>query len=174
MSEMSRTDAELVYRYASGRFLDDVESDAYTETLEAWQTERPDDYEALEAAYEDPDSTFDWADIDFETDPAYDGDLVPISGVMGDEEAIRELANDFAWDYLDAIRDRIRSEQDRTIYAPREFVALVLDAAENTPEDLAHREMDISLGNYRGKKGTVKEKLQTAENTVRITERIRA
>lgn len=59
-------------------------------------------------------------------------------------------------------------------YCSREFVALALDAAENTPEDLACRLMDVSVGNYRGKKGDVARKLDTAEQTIAITKRVRA
>jgi hypothetical protein len=173
MAEMSRADAELAYRYLGEAIAGDIEHDAYDRTIESWRTERPEDYETLEAAYNDPESTFAWKDIDLEPDPAHDGDLSPVSGVIADEEEIRELADDFAWDYLNAIRDEVRAVQELTAYSPREFVALVLDAAENTPEEDAHRKMGISLGNYRGKKGTVNEKYERATQTVSVTDRIR-
>lgn len=175
MADMSKADAELAYRYLNDAMQSDVESEAYTEALDAWAEDRPDDLADLKAAHDDPDSSFAWENIYFETDPAYDGDLVPITGVEHTEEPeTRDLASDFAWDYLASIRNEIRDVQEGTDYSPREFVALVLDAAENTPEDLAHREMDISLGNYRGKKGMVAEKYKRAQHTISVTERIRA
>lgn len=60
-----------------------------------------------------------------------------------------------------------------TIFSPRECIAIILDAAENTPERVAHREMGISLGGYRGKKGAISEKLEMAEKTTQIAKRIR-
>ena len=179
MAEMTRSDAELVYERARQGFRSDIEADAYTHTLTMWQNEEPEGYDQLEAAYDDDESSFEWESIFFErrvTGPNEgQGDFVPLTGVEAyDEPDIDELASDFAWDYLDNIRTEIRERQEATDYSPREFVALVLDAAENCPEDDAHRVMDVSLGNYRGKKGKVREKLQQAEETVRITERVRA
>lgn len=179
MAEMSKSDAELVYEYARDGFRSDIEAEAYDAALTMWQNEEPDLYEQLEDAHADDDSTFAWENIYFErraTGPNEGrGDMVPITGVeRNDEPEIADIASDFAWSYLDCIRVEIQECQKATDYSPREFVALVLDAAENCPEDLAHRMMDVSLGNYRGKKGKVSEKLQQAEETVRVTDRVRA
>lgn len=174
MSEMAQADAELAYRYLNDAARLDVETEAYDAVLSAWQDGRPDDFQTLEDAHGSDESAFVWEGIYFETSPEHGGDLVPITGVSHNEESdLYDLATEFGRDYLDAIRDEIRSMQETTDYSPREFVALVLEAAENTPEEVAHREMDISLGNYRGKKGDVAGKLGTAEETVRVTERIR-
>jgi len=177
MGQMTQSDAELVYKYLSDAVKGDVESEAFAATLDDWQTNRPDDYERLEAAHAADDSMFAWENIYFETvhapERARPHELQALTGVEPDDEPdVYDLARDFATDYLAAVVDGIRSMQAQTDFSGREFVALVLDAAPNTPEDLAHREMGISLGNYRGKKGAVSDKLKTAETTVSIAERI--
>lgn len=178
MAELTNSDAELIYKYARDGFRSDLEADAYTATLDAWQADRPDDYAQLEAANEDDTSTFAWEGLWLEMqqrDLDRNQDLVPMTGVEHTEEPeIADLASDFGWDYVAAVRGEVRQRQESTDYSPREFVALVLDAAENCPEEVAHNEMGVSIGNYRGKKGIVVDKHECAERTISVTNRVRA
>lgn len=178
MSRITKSDAELVYKYLSDAVKGDVESEAFSKTLGDWHTERRSDYERLETAHADDDSTFAWENIWFETvhrpERVRPHELQALTGIEPNEESnVYDIAGDFAIDYLNATLDEIQSMQEQTVFSGRQFVAFVLDAAENTPEDLAHHEMDISLGNYRGKKGSVSDKLDKAEATVKIAKRIR-
>jgi hypothetical protein len=170
MSEMSNSDVELVYKYLNDRVRSDVEADAYELALETF-----DQLDDLEAANDDEDSAFSWDGIWFEMDE-YDRDrerLIPLTGVEHTREPeIYEIASDFGWLVVENIRDEIRKMQEETILSPREFVALVLDAEWG--ERAAARIMDISVGNFRGKKGTISEKLNQAEATETRVEKIRA
>jgi len=174
---MKRADVEIVIEYLNNAARSNVEFEANSRTLNAWEEARKDDLDALEAAHDDESSSFEWWNIDFQKENRGRdrGDkLVPMTGVEPtEEEAIYELAHDFASDYLRGTIKEIREMQESTDYSPREFVALVLSAANNTPEKVAAHEMDISVGNYRGKLGEVKRKHETAENTVSVTSKIR-
>jgi len=172
MSEMSRADAELVYKHLNEPVRGDVEAEAYDAALEEFG-----DVDALEAADDDPESSFSWDGITYEYQRGnLDRDeLIPVAGVKPDDEPeVYELAHDFGWLVVEHIREEIQELQAKTMYSPRQFVALVLSAAEHTAESLAAKEMDISVGNYRGKIGDVESKLETAKETVRITDRVRA
>jgi hypothetical protein len=175
---MNRKDVEIVIEYMNDAVRGDVESEAYSRTLDAWADDRPDDLETLEAAHDDEDSSFQWENVGFQKENRgrdRGDELVPMTGVEPvQEDDIHGLAHDFAADYLTATIERVREMQDETDYSPRQFVALVLDAADNTPEEVAASVMDISVGNYRGKLGDVKEKHETAEETVSVTDRVRA
>jgi hypothetical protein len=61
--------------------------------------------------------------------------------------------------------------QEETIFSPREFVALALDAEWD--EQNAATLMDVSVGNFRGKKGNISDKIEKAEATVSRAEQIR-
>lgn len=175
MSQLTKSDAELVYRFA-GRFKDDAEHEAFSKTLDRWQTDRPSDSHQLEAAHAAPDSQFEWEDIWFETvhepERVRPHELHALTGYI-EEPAVNAIAQAFATDYLNATLDEIRLRQQETTLSGREFATLVLDAAENAPEDRARREMNISVGNYRGKKGAVSDKLARAEATLTVAERVR-
>lgn len=178
MVELSRTDAELVYKYARDTFRADIEAEAYTHALDAWQDERPGDFNRLQDEHADDDSAFSWDGIWLEMEQRdLDGneDLVPLTGIEpedDDAEELRDLAADFGWDYVNEVRDEIRRQQDETDFSPREFVALVLDAA-SLPTEISAHEMDVSEGNYAGKVGRVREKIEQAEQTQHVTERVR-
>jgi len=175
---MTETDVETVIEYMNDAVRGDVESEAYSQTLDSWADDRPDDLETLEAAHDDENSSFQWENVGFQKENRgrdRGDELVPMTGVEPvEEDDLHELAHDFAADYLTATIEEIRDMQESTDYSPRQFVALVLDAADNTPEEVAAHEMDISVGNYRGKLGDVKQKHERAENTVSVTERVRA
>lgn len=174
---MRRNDAEIVIEYMNDSVRGDVESEAYSRTLDSWGDERADDLETLEAAHDDENSSFQWENVGFQKENrGRDRDeLVPMTGVEpGEEDDIHELSHDFASDYLTATIEHVCEMQDETDYSPREFVTLVLNAAENTPEEVAANVMDISVGNYRGKVGDVREKSQTAKYTAKVTDQIRA
>lgn len=169
MSEMSKSDAELCYKYLSGRAREDVEVEAYARANKEF-----DQLDALEAAAENSDSPFEWGEITFEFDRR-DGNreyLVPITGVPNNEEnEIHDIVDDFGWLVVDCIRDEIRRMQESTSLSPREFVALILSAEWG--EKNAATIMDISVGNFRGKMGKITDKLETAEQTQSVVARIR-
>lgn len=175
---MARSDAELVYEHATEAFRADIEAEAYSQTLDSWGTDRADDLEALEDAHDDESSSFQWGNVGFQfEDRGRDrGDeLVPMAGVEPrDEPYIQDVAYDFAADYLIAVINEIRRIEADTDYSSRQFVALVLSAADNTPEEVAASKMDISVGNYRGKVGDVRSKHETAQYTVKVTDKIQS
>lgn len=169
MSEMSRADAELVYKYLNDRVRGDVEAEAYDSALDEFE-----DLDALEAANDDPGSSFSWDGITYEFQRGnLDRDeLVPLAGVEPTEESgVYDLAHDFGWLVVENICKEIREMQDETMFSPREFVALVLDAEWD--EQNAATLMDVSVGNFRGKKGSISDKIEKAETTLARADRIR-
>jgi len=175
---MKRSDAELVYEHATEAFRGDLEAEAYSQTLDSWGSERPDDLEALEDAHDDEGSSFQWENVGFQKENRgrdRGDELVPMTGVEpNDEDDVYDLAWEFASDYLKAVISEIRRIQESTDYSPRQFVALVLSAADNTPEEVASLKMDISVGNYRGKVGDVRDKHETAKYTAQVTDKIQS
>jgi len=169
MSEMSRADAELVYKYLNDRVRGDVEAEAYDAALDEF-----DDLDALEAANDDPESSLSWDGItyEFQRGNLERDELVPLAGVEPNEEPeVYDLAHDFGWLVVENIRGEIREMQEETMFSPRELVALVLDAEWD--EQNAATLMDISIGNFRGKKGNIADKIEKAENTLNRAEQIR-
>lgn len=169
MSEMSRADAELVYKYLNDRVRGDVEAEAYDAALDEFE-----ELDALEAANDDPESSFSWDGITYEFQRGnLDRDeLVPLAGVEPNEEPeVYDLGRDFGWLVVENIREEIRKMQEETMFSPREFVALVLDSEWD--EQNAATLMDVSVGNFRGKKGSISDKIEKAETTVARAERIR-
>jgi hypothetical protein len=170
MSELSNADAELVYKYLNDRVRGDVEAEAYDAALNAF-----DDLDALEAAADDAESAFSWEGItyEFQRGNRDRDELVPLAGVDQNEEPeIYDLAHEFGWLVVGNIREEIRTMQESAILSPREFVALVLDSEWD--EQNAATLMDVSVGNFRGKKGTIAEKLDAADRTLTTVDRIRA
>lgn len=169
MSEMTRADTELVCKYLNDRVRGDVEAEAYNAALDEFE-----DLDALKAANDDPESSFCWDGItyEFQRGNLDRDDLVPLAGVEPTEESeVYDLAHDFGWLVVENIRNEIREMQDETMFSPREFVALVLDAEWD--EQNAATLMDVSVGNFRGKKGNISDKIETAETTLTRAERIR-
>lgn len=169
MSEMSRADAELVYKHLDDRVRADVEAEAYDAALDEFEA-----LDALEAANENSESSFSWDEITYEFQRGnLDRDeLVPLTGVEPNEEPeIYDLAHDFGWLVVKHIRAEIRQMQEETDFSPREFTALVLDAEWD--EQNAATLMDISVGNFRGKKGSIEAKLEAAEATLTRAEELR-
>jgi len=169
MSEMSRADTELVYKYLNDRVRSDVEAEAYDAALDEFR-----DLDALEAANDNPESSFSWDGITYEFQRGnLDRDeLVPLASVEPNEESeVYDLAHDFGWLVVENICEEIREMQDKTMFSPREFVALVLDS--ELDEQNAATLMDVSVGNFRGKKGIILDKIEKAEETFKRAERIR-
>jgi len=169
MSEMSRADTELLYKYLNDRIRADVEAKAYDTALDEFE-----DLNALEAANDDPENSFSWDSITYEFQRGnLDRDeLMPLAGVEPIKEPeIYDLAHDFGWLVVKNIRCEIREMQEETMFSPRELVALVLDAEWD--EQNAATLMDVSVGNFRGKKGDVADKIEKAENTLNRAEQIR-
>jgi len=169
MAEMSRADAELVYKHLNDRVRGDVEAEAYDAALDEFEA-----LDALEAANDNPESSFSWDGITYEFQRGnLDRDeLVPLTGVDPTEEPeVYDLAHDFGWLVVENIRAEIRQIQEETVFSPREFVALVLDVEWD--EQNAATLMDISVGNFRGKKGSIEAKLKAAEATLTRAEQLR-
>jgi hypothetical protein len=169
MSEMSNSDAELVYKHLNDRVRGDIDAEAYDAALDEFGG-----LDALEAANDNPESSFSWDGITYEFQRGnLDRDeLVPLAGVEPNEEPdVYDAAHDFGWLVIEHIRDDIRTMQEATSLSPREFVALVV--GEDWDEENAASIMGISVGNFRGKKGTISDKLGEAEATLDIVEKIR-
>lgn len=169
MSEMSRADAELVYKHLNDRVRADVETEAYNAALDEFE-----ELDALETANESSESEFSWEGLyyEFQRGNLDRDELMPVTGVNGDyEPEVDELAREFGWLVIENIRDKIREMQEESMFSSREFVALVLDAKWD--ERTAASKMDVSVGNYRGKKGTIANKLETAKMTIQLADQIR-
>lgn len=176
MNEMTTTDIALTYKHLPRSILENIGHDAYNKTLNEF-----DGTDTLEAAHNNPNTSFSWDDIDIEIRENYDldgYDLYPLSGTQDEtnpecpdnREEIAELAHDFAQQYVSNVNSGIRIMQEETMFSAREFVAVVLS---DLHEQEAATEMDISVGNYRGKKGAIADKIETAEQTLDLTKRIR-
>ena len=176
MSSLSRSDAELVYEYGDS-IRGSLEADAYRRTLDSWETGCRRDLETLEAAHDNADSSFEWEKIGFQKENRgrdRGDELVPMTGVEPrEDDDLYDLAHDFASDYLEGVFSEIRNMQEMTDYSPRQFVALVLSGA-NTREEVAASKMNISVGNYRGKVGDVRDKHETAQYTAKVTDKIQS
>lgn len=168
MAELSRADVELVYKYLDSDVRNDIEAEAYDAALDDFEN-----VNQLDAANDDPESSFAWHEITFEFHRGeLDRDeLVPLTGIEPNEEPeIYDVAHDFGWLVVENIRNEIRTLQERTMLSPKEFVTLVLDSEwdENSAASL----MGITVGNYRGKKGKIAAKLETAEETLDLAEQL--
>jgi len=176
MNELTTTDIALVYKHLNQKERHYIEYDAYNKTLDEF-----DGTDTLEAAHNNPDTSFDWEDIDIEVKENHDLDgyyLHPLSGNPGEElpecpdnnNEIAELAHDLAQQHISNVKTGIRKMQEETMFSPREFVALVLSDLHETE---AANEMNITVGNYRGKKGDIADKIETAEQTLTLAQKIR-
>jgi DNA-directed RNA polymerase specialized sigma24 family protein len=172
MAEMTQSDTELVYKYLNDRVREDVEAEAYDTALDEF-----DDIEALEAANDDPESSFSWAGItyEFERRNRDRDELVPLAGVEPDQEPeVYDLAHDFGWLVIKEIREEICDLQSSTNFSPREFVAFVLSKSDLTYEAAAS-EMGISDGTFASKMSReVMPELERARQTIEIANRIDA
>lgn len=171
MSEMSQSDVELCYKYLDDRTRSDIEAEAYSRAYEMLDD---DSREKLEAAHDDPDSDFAWENIQlvFRKRGRDKEVLAPLDGVeWTEEQEIDELATDHGWEIVEQVRDEVRSLQESTMLSPREFVTLVVDSEWG--EENAATTMNISVGNYRGKKGNINNKVEKAQKTLDIVGRIR-
>lgn len=175
MSELTDSDAELAYKYLPERARGDVEHAAYDAALSRWRAERPDDLDALEDAADDADSDFAWEGLTLEFEQRdVDGDeeLVPLAGVEpGAERDVYDLAHDFGWAYVEAIREQVRECQAATNFSPREFVAFVLSESRLSWEEAAS-EMGIASGTFASKmQREVTPEIQRARETIAFVER---
>ena len=169
MSQLSKADAELAFRYLPERVQADVEYAAYNATMTSWSEDRPDDLAKLEEAADDADSPFDWANLELSFERSQvDGrdELVPHTMTGDADSEVHELARDFAWDYVAAVRDEVCALQEETNFSPREFVAFVLSESQLSWEAAAS-EMDIASGTFASKmQREVKPEIEAAERTV--------
>lgn len=171
MSELTKSDAELVYKYLPESLRGDVEAEAYTMALEEFNAEET---ALLEKAHEDEDSSFEWGSIhlEFAQRDRDREELVPMTGVdHRNEPTLYDIANDFGWLYIEHVRHEIRALRESTAFSPREFVALVVGGQWG--EKNAATIMDISVGNYRSKKGAIASKIDEAETTLEVVEKVR-
>lgn len=175
MAELSKSDAELVYKYLSDRVRGDVEYDAYDRALSDWRDDRPDDLNKLEEAHKGSDVMWDWGKIELTMEQSQiDGrdELTPHTYTGDVREDIHELARDFGWDYVKHVRDRIRKMQEESVLSPREFVAFVLSKSRLTYDEAA-REMDIESGTFASKMSReVKPEIEAARETVKLAKNL--
>lgn len=170
---MDKSDAELAYPHLPERVRGDVEYEAYDSVLSTWRDERPDDLDELEAAHERDDSPFAWDRIELTIERSQvdgSGELVPHTMTDGASDEIHELARDFGWDYVAAVRDEVRALQESTNFSPREFVAFVLSESHLSWEEAAS-EMSISSGTFASKmQREVRPEIESARETVALVE----
>jgi len=169
MPEMTRADTELVYKYLNKRVRSRIEVEAYDAALAEF-----DELDTLEAANGDSESSFSWIGITYEFQRGNRGrdELVPLVGVgLNKEPEVYEFAYDFGWLVINNLCDEIREMQEDSMFSPQEFVALVLDAEFD--EQNAAAVMGVSVGNFRGMKESIADKIETAEDTLSRAEQIR-
>jgi len=170
MSELTDDDAELAFKYLPETVRADIEYEAHQLVLDAWST-RQADLDKLETANDDDSSPFNWADIGLGWEPSQvDGsdELTPHTGTGDAGKEVHELAREFGWNYVEAIRDEVRNYQSMTTLSPREFVAFVLSQSHLTYDEAAS-EMGISSGTFASKMSReVNPEIEAAKKTVRL------
>jgi len=166
---MDNSDAELAYRYLPDRVRGEIDHEAYDSVLSVWRDERPDDLDELEAAHERDDSPFAWERIELAFEQSQvDGrdELVPHTMTADATEHVHELARDFGWDYVGAVRDAVRALQQSTNLYPREFVAFVLSQSHLSWKEAAS-EMGVASGTFASKmQREVRPEIESARETV--------
>lgn len=168
-----------------------AEISAHENVMKLWIDQRPDDLRTLriELRDEDEESVEEIDDDDLE---AAWSDLIGVlhfnnpentetitlvpywNGVDGSDisDEVEQLCREVGYDILDGIREELRSIQEETLFSPREFVALILKRHKhsNYSDKGAAEFMNISVGNYQGKYGTVSNKITEAEYTLTVVE----
>lgn len=80
------------------------------------------------------------------------------------------LCEDFYEDWVAELQDVIAADQEHSLFTPKEFAAFFAWRHPREKEYEAADALEISVGNYRGKVGSVKEKLVTARSTIELDE----
>ena len=170
MPEMSTADVELVYRHLNDYVRGDIEYEAFEAAYDALDDATID---RLEEASDDSESAFDFVfAFEFQRGNLEREELFPLAGVEpNDEPDVYDDAHELGWEMVRQIQTEIKRLQESTNYSPREFVAMVLYYSA-LGEDEAATVMDISVGNYRGKLGNIREKREKAKATTKIADQL--
>lgn len=163
---MSDSDAELAFQYLRNPLKTQIAHESLATVHDTWIENRPDDYDRLSESVRAPmNGPLDLID----DEEPFNGDGIKTTEDVEEEE--RTLLRDLVEDYRATVRSRMKEVVEETRYSPREFVALVLDA-ELTEAEAAEK-MNITVGNFRGKKGDIRRKRSTAERTLTVTRSMR-
>lgn len=87
-----------------------------------------------------------------------------------EEMETSHLVDPFYEDWVEALHGLIESDQERTLFSPKEYATFLLHRNPAWHEARAADALDISVGTYRGKVGRIKSKLETAHSTVELDE----
>jgi len=169
MTELTQSDAELVYKHLPEGLRNDVEAEAYDRVLDTFEQ-----VDALEGAADDPESSFSWGGMTYEfTGERRDTrELTPLTGVEPDAEPeVYDTAHEFGRRVIEAIHEQVRGMQAATAFSPRDFVALVV--GRDLGERGAAIQMNVTVGNYRGKQGNISNTIKEAAATLDIVDAIR-
>lgn len=114
MPEISNTEADSIFEGLAGERRKETRTKAFSRTIERWRDERSEDYQLLEEAHHDTDSSFDWAGFEFvrgaASSPGTTDKLNPTTITQEAEPRIREIALEFGSDVLSERRDLVRPE----------------------------------------------------------------
>lgn len=88
-----------------------------------------------------------------------------------DDEA-RDLADEFYELWVGYIHDVIEDSADETLFSPKELAVLYGSRHKKYSEKEIADNLEISVGTYRGKLGRVREKIETAKQTLEIDEQV--
>lgn len=86
-----------------------------------------------------------------------------------DEEAL-EIADEFYELWIGYIQDVIEESANQTLFSPKELAVLYGSRHKKYNESRVADNLGISIGTYRGKLGRVREKIETAKQTLELDE----
>ena len=114
MAEISNTEADSIFKGLAGEQRKAITTKAFSRTIERWQDERLEDYQLLEEAHHETDSSFGWAGFEFMRvgagSPETNGGVKPTTITKEAEPRVREIALEFGKDVLSERRDLVCPE----------------------------------------------------------------
>lgn len=172
MTDISDRDCERLFKHLPEQASNDIEYEAYSATIDDWKDTREDDLDKLDAANDNPNSQFSW-DITLEFERRDDHDeLVPLAGVEPtDEREVYDLAHDFGWDYVRAVREEIRELVENSDFTAKELLALTIWSDDRYTNRDGATIMGYSSGSvFSGKASRARSKVETAETTIAVAD----
>jgi hypothetical protein len=170
---MEEQTAAVTYRVAPGAKPGEWHQKSLRRVLKKWKAARPNDFEKITESdgfgmvvgfniY--PTGTGQYGyDTGFHFEPDIESHL--IDDVVGGD-----LAETFYSEWVEALQEVIREEQEATMFSSKEFATFFAHRHPTRGEKQNADALDITVGTYRGKVGRVKSKLEEARKTLGLEE----
>jgi hypothetical protein len=179
---LTEWDAHLAFVHLPEDLRAELLADARRVAHEEMQASDPDHHQVLADEDGSDDAPFSFEAVALvESRRPDEGPITPSDGLLEAEiEAaheldpdVRDLAEDWAEEYLSALRQRVDRLQKSTALSNREFVAFVLAESPRITWSRAAASMGIAEGTFSGKVGEkVRPKIRDAAATVDLAERV--